>query len=430
MTSEHDLDARLHASDPMAGVTPDLAAIRAQVMARVADASVRPSIRRAGRPTQWALAAAAALIAAVAAPSLLFDGSHSQAQLLIITSNDHASASGSPIPSVVSHVASGSQADCASNVVACNDVGYASCVVAIPACDDLLIATDARVSLSPEGTPIGLTVETPVLDHVVAYLPFALLALLLVGALLFMSTRRPRGPAESSLALLAVIAVVGTGFAAPSNNAVRLLSEPVGVTRQGSWLVDLGPRPGEANGVTLTLTCQSAGTFTLARNVVLACRAGELGRSLQWSPRLADAQHEIRVKATRGDSWRLTGAWAVVPESTWGVNTMGATFGRANGSGAPDLVETKATNGRVGYVYSRMVANLQVLRLTPKPQLWVYDFISVERGTLPVFDADGQRTVGEIPVSIKSVEALRALVVGRTAAGVPVSIYDPGMFPY
>lgn len=398
MTNEHDLDARLRAADPMAGVTPDLAAIRARVMTQV-PTPIPQLGRRPKSSALFAVAASVALLAIVGGVANMNLGPRASVQMLTAADGSlpHQSVDTSTVvETFVSVDATSAHAACFADAATCERAWAASCIAAPTACTDVVTTSGNRVAMEePELVPvIGLVAAQPWFIRAIPFLLAGLSALLLLFSLLRSARRQGLRRGLATGALLS--ALVMSQFVLPANPSVRLLSEPMGITLQGSWLVDLGARPGAANGVDLTLQCHNPGIFSLARGISLTCTQANLGSKINWSPRLSDGQHEIRVTAKHGMSWRLVAAWAVVPEIAWGVNTRGQTFGDINQGEVPDFISATPTNGRAGFVFANMLRNVRSYMGSPQTALTAQGIVYADRGGLPVYADDGLRVIGEL----------------------------------
>lgn len=191
MTNEHDLDARLHAADPMAGVTPDLAAIRARVMAQV-PTPIAPSRRRPKTSALLALAASVAILAIAGGVASLNLSPRASVQMLTAADDSvpRQSVDTSTLVETFVSVEASGVSDCASNLVACNDVGYASCVESSTVCNDVVTTSENPAAIEPEPTPLGLVAEGPWPLRGLPYLLVTLSALLLLHSLRAARRRR------------------------------------------------------------------------------------------------------------------------------------------------------------------------------------------------------------------------------------------------
>ena len=197
--------------------------------------------------------------------------------------------------------------------------------------------------------------------------------------------------------LLTAGAIIATGI--PGEHIVTDLGTAVTQSHTGTATVELGEGPETANAVSFTITCTSAGAFS----VTFADTSG-----VSWecsdTPGLNDRTtedpydstapvgHEVNVKdqllaagetsfvvtTDPGTTWTVSARYANSVTTDWGVNANGQTYGAPNEKGVPDLIPVRATNGAIGYSY------------------WS-DFISHgdEGDTFPVYESDGTTVIGE-----------------------------------
>lgn len=71
---------------------------------------------------------------------------------------------------------------------------------------------------------------------------------------------------------------------APGGEEVRHLGEPVTVTRTGTAIVDLGPRPADATHLDLRFTCLRAGSFEFADGSSAGCDAEDAPGQARKAP--------------------------------------------------------------------------------------------------------------------------------------------------
>lgn len=203
--------------------------------------------------------------------------------------------------------------------------------------------------------------------------------------------------ARRSAVLAASLATLLTGaglaaaagvFDPPGSPAVRPLSVSVTAEGVGNGTVELGVAPPGTNAVEISLTCLSAGSFTGPDGSVVNCEQSDAGMSTaSWRAPATPGQTGIAIRAEATARWRVTAAYSSVSTTDWGVNADGLTYGVANDRGTPDLVAAIATNGAVGYIYSRELQNQTPTTLQTGPP-------APEPKTLTVYEADGKTQIG------------------------------------
>lgn len=214
--------------------------------------------------------------------------------------------------------------------------------------------------------------------------------------------RRRRAARRLALgAAAAMLLVAAATAAAAAAGLLPLLGAPdvaplagsTTVTGEGTQTVELGPAPTGATDLEIRLSCLTAGTFLTADGASLVCDASDAGTSsgaMGWHLAVVPGQHSTVITADPGERWRLVATYALVTDTAWGVNADGLTYGVANGHGTPDLVAAVASNGRVGYVYSRDM-------VPPEPTGLQIGGHSESR-TIPVYTSDGHTVIGQISV--------------------------------
>ena len=200
--------------------------------------------------------------------------------------------------------------------------------------------------------------------------------------------------------LLTAGAIVAAGI--PGDHIVTSLGPAVTESHTGTASVELGARPEGANAVSFSITCMSAGAFSVTyadtygpSGVLWECSdtPGLNDRttddpydstlpvghvvSVKEQP-LAAGETSFVVTTDPGTTWTVSARYANSVTTDWGVNANGQTYGAPNEKGAPDLIPVRATNGAIGYSY------------------WS-DFMSHgdEGDTFPVYESDGTTVIGE-----------------------------------
>lgn len=196
------------------------------------------------------------------------------------------------------------------------------------------------------------------------------------------------------------VAAAGNLLALPGADLASQLAAPLTVTRTGPATVELGAAPKGATHVTLELTCLTAGTFTFADGVRVACSGSDAATSTaSYTLPLAPGQHATSIRAGEGDEWRLTATYVHLQSTAWAVNAKGDTYGVENGHGTPDLVAVEATNGRTGYAYATDLAKAEGSGFTsPAEALAWQDAHQGTSASIPVYEADGATVIGEFVI--------------------------------
>ncbi|MFC4241825.1 hypothetical protein ACFOYW_00450 [Gryllotalpicola reticulitermitis] len=203
--------------------------------------------------------------------------------------------------------------------------------------------------------------------------------------------------------LLGGIALAGaiTGAAAvvsqlPGTTTTESLSNPVSVTHTGTGTIDLGPAPAHAAAVILHIQCLSTGTIRFVTEPqgpydVGPDYAGMTCTGTKPTPTnlnhitAKDAQlppagsTSITITATPGTKWTATARYASQAISPWKVNAHGQTYGVDNKYGQPDLQSAQATNGKLGYIYTK-------------------DFLNPKRQPPTVYASNGTTVLGHLRI--------------------------------
>ena len=169
------------------------------------------------------------------------------------------------------------------------------------------------------------------------------------------------------------------------------LAGSVTVTGEGTQTVELGAPPAGTTELEIRLACLTAGTFLTADGASLVCDASSAGTGeMGWHLAVVPGQHSTVITAGAGERWRLVATYSRVTDTAWGVNADGLTYGVANDRGTPDLVAAIASNGKVGYVYSRDL-------IEPAPTSLQIGGASEPR-TISVYTSDGHTVIGQLSV--------------------------------
>ncbi|HEY0249561.1 MAG TPA: hypothetical protein VGC45_15015 [Gryllotalpicola sp.] len=191
--------------------------------------------------------------------------------------------------------------------------------------------------------------------------------------------RRQRRTRTLSL-LLAGVALAGaiTGAAAvvsqlPGTTTTVPLSNPVSVTHSGTGTIDLGPAPAHASAVILHIQCLSTGQIRFATEpqgphqgpseLIMPCTGTKPTPTSSNHTTAKDAllpqagSTSITITATPGTKWTATASYASQSISPWKVNAHGQSYGVDNKYGEPDLQAAQASNGKLGYIYTKDILN-------------------------------------------------------------------------
>lgn len=205
-----------------------------------------------------------------------------------------------------------------------------------------------------------------------------------------------------------LLASGGTGIAAatgvftqPGADVDTALVAPVSTTGTGTETVQLGAQPAGTNAITISFTCLTTGTFSLADGSV-TCDGRRPDRphffTSTGTVTIAPGTDSTTVvTASPGARWRLTVTYVSVTHITWAVNANGQTYGVMNSHGEPDLLSTIATNGKTGYVYTRQLNG--PMPKTPA-QAIAMQKAEAKAGprVLTVYKSDGKTPIGKFSI--------------------------------
>ncbi len=215
--------------------------------------------------------------------------------------------------------------------------------------------------------------------------------------------RRRRAARRMALGVAAGLLLVVAGAAAaaaagilrlPGSPDVAPLAPSVSVTGEGTQTVELGAPPAGTTELEIRLACLTPGTFLTADGASLVCDASSAGTgAMGWHLSVVTGQHSTVITAGAGERWRLVATYSRVTDTAWGVNADGLTYGVANDRGTPDLVAAIASNGRVGYVYSRDM-------FPPPGPTGLQIGGHSEPRTIPVYTSDGHTVIGQQMIGV------------------------------
>ena len=209
------------------------------------------------------------------------------------------------------------------------------------------------------------------------------------------------------------VAVAATLLSAPGATVNIALSTPVSVTRAGTATVDLGTPPPGTTGISWTLTCVSAGTFTFTGTggATVSCSAGTTSSDVQA---LRPGQTSITVETSPTASWKLDAGYVKTVATPFGVNAKGETYGVPKDlNGTPDLQEAPLSAGVPGgYLTTKQLECASGGDVSNPTQAIAWDKFRQQHNTvIPVYTSNGTTVIG-------------AYVVGPTGSGtqtVPLS---------
>jgi len=193
-------------------------------------------------------------------------------------------------------------------------------------------------------------------------------------------------------AAIAVNNIPGTTTATPSGSLVT-------VTRTGTASIDLGV-PGEgSNSVILDVTCVS-GVGTISVPLTPSVGQDASGKVVAGGPAssewdcaktsrtvhmddgyLAPGSSSITITASAGTVWKASARYGSATTSDWGVNANGQSYGADNQkNGMPDLQSAQATNGSIGYIYTKELLAFR------------------GDGYINVYESEGTTVIGKFPI--------------------------------
>jgi hypothetical protein len=181
----------------------------------------------------------------------------------------------------------------------------------------------------------------------------------------------------------------------PGQTITTTLGTTVTFTETGTHTLNLGPRPGSANGVSISLHCLSVGTFIYPGGDSESCNTPRDIRQASTESVAANSfpldpdQTTITIKSTPGARWRVSASYVTLTGTAWKTNASGQSYGVENQHGTPDLVAVMATNHRDGYAYENQ---LQGPTPTSPAQAAASDKLPAR--IIPVYEPDGKTQIG------------------------------------
>jgi hypothetical protein len=184
-------------------------------------------------------------------------------------------------------------------------------------------------------------------------------------------------------------------FTEPGADIVTTIDAPVTGTYIGTQIIELGAPPEGATHIRVQLTCvNGSGTLYWEDGANMTCD-GEKGPSTSYMAiPLAPGQRSTEVQASDPRvSYDVEATYINQTPTAWAVNENGDTYGAINERGEPDLVSAIASNGKLGYVYSKDLQGPEI----NNPEEALEYMESVEGTTLmvPVYESDGETVIGE-----------------------------------
>ncbi len=210
--------------------------------------------------------------------------------------------------------------------------------------------------------------------------------------------RLARGVAAGLLLVggLAAAAAAAGILRLPGSPDIVPLAQTITVTGEGTQTVELGAPPDGTTELEIRLACLTAGTFLTADGASLVCDGSDAGTgAMGWHLAVVTGQHSTVITAGAGQRWRLVATYVHVTDTEWGVNADGLTYGVENDRGTPDLVAAIASNGKVGYVYSRDL-------IEPAPTSLQIGASTGQIRSIPVYTSDGHTVIGQLITGVRA----------------------------
>ncbi len=185
---------------------------------------------------------------------------------------------------------------------------------------------------------------------------------------------------------------------APGQDAVAAEGAMVTVTEAGDAQVDLGPAPGGATHVDITLTCLDPGWFSFPDGASVHCSEGDTGSPSGYSVALDRAQNPFEFTALPATArWTASLQYVSREPTAFGVNANGDTYGVMRSDNAiPDLVAVWATNGLEGYAYWKDMEG--PMPSSPAEALRWQEEHKGQVSRIPVYLSDGETVIGEFVI--------------------------------
>lgn len=204
----------------------------------------------------------------------------------------------------------------------------------------------------------------------------------------------------AGVALIGGVGAATAGFfTTPGADIVTEFHEPVTGTYTGTQTIELGTAPDGATHIRVELTCLSGGTIYWQDGASMTCQGAETDGPAYTSLPLAPGQTSTEVKTSDPTvSYKADVTYENRTPTDWARNDNGDTYGIANDDGEPDLVYVFATNGKMGYAYSKDLSVQPEFRSPEEALTWQEDHRG-ENFTVPVYESDGQTVIGEFIIT-------------------------------
>ncbi|MDA8285457.1 MAG: PASTA domain-containing protein [Actinomycetota bacterium] len=205
------------------------------------------------------------------------------------------------------------------------------------------------------------------------------------------------GVLAGSSVLAGGVAVAATLLSQPGGTVTTPLGTAVTVTRTGTATVDLGSPPRGANGVSITLTCLSAGTYVFPGGASSTCTKGSQTGLVEP---LGAGETSVTITSKPTNSWKLRAVFVQQVTTQWAVNAKGETYGVPNQNGTPDLQAVPLSAGIPGgYVESKALNCADGGDVSNPAQAVAWDTFSKKTKTLlPVYTRNGSTILGSYVV--------------------------------
>lgn len=201
-----------------------------------------------------------------------------------------------------------------------------------------------------------------------------------------------------------LIAASGTAYALssvlPGGTEVTDLTAPIGATHTGSAVIDLGPRPHDSTGVEVEFRCLSVGYVRFPDGSGSSCDGeepktpdGQFPTMLRLP--LSPGQDTIRFEAGPEVRWEVQSRYVNERATDWKVNANGQTYGVLKDNREPDLQAVVATNGLLGYAFTRDLNAAGGPPPTDPAEAAARKTVSVD---IPVYESDGITRIGDFHV--------------------------------
>jgi hypothetical protein len=210
----------------------------------------------------------------------------------------------------------------------------------------------------------------------------------------------------AGLTAAAVLGISGTAGVAvaqlatpPGTPIVTAFSEQASGTFTGTGTLDLGPVPAGANGIELTVTCLTPGSFTFGEFGTMICGDDD-SNNVSWGvvPLTLDQQSKVTLETSPDAKWSVVAQFTKTIETDWGVNEAGQTFGAPKGDDNPDLIPVTATNCQRGYISAAQAEAMSPTGMTwDEAQEYINGPNRFDR-SIPVYTSDGETVIGEFIV--------------------------------